>query len=54
LAELENAKKWLIENALKKFNNNKTLAAKQLGISYQGLAYLLKNKKENISLSSEN
>ena len=54
LEELEKAKKWLIENALKKFHNNKTLAAKQLGISYQGLAYLLKNTKKNNSFSSEN
>ena len=41
--ELENAKKWLIKKALNKFDGNKTLAAKHLGVSYQGLAYLLKN-----------
>ena len=41
--ELEEAKQWLIEKALNKFDGNKTLAAKHLGISYQGLAYLLKN-----------
>ncbi|MCF6269019.1 MAG: sigma-54 dependent transcriptional regulator [Melioribacteraceae bacterium] len=41
--ELEIAKQWLIEKALNKFNGNKTLAAKHLGVSYQGLAYLLKN-----------
>lgn len=41
--ELENAKQWLIDRALNKFNSNKTLAAKHLGVSYQGLAYLLKN-----------
>ena len=41
--ELEDAKQWLIEKALNKFNGNKTLAAKHLGVSYQGLAYLHKN-----------
>jgi len=43
LDELEDAKYWLINKALKTYNGNKTLAAKHLGISYQGLAYLLKN-----------
>jgi len=41
--ELEEAKYWLINKALKQFEGNKTLAAKHLGVSYQGLAYLLKN-----------
>jgi DNA-binding NtrC family response regulator len=41
--ELEEAKFWLIEKTLKKYDGNKTLTAKHLGISYQGLAYLLKN-----------
>jgi len=41
--ELEDAKQWLIEKALNKFSGNRTLAAKHLGVSYQGLAYLLKN-----------
>ncbi len=41
--ELEEAKYWLINKALKQFDGNKTLAAKHLGVSYQGLAYLLKN-----------
>ena len=40
--ELEEVKYWLIDKALKKFNGNKTLAAKHLGLSYQGLVYLLK------------
>jgi len=43
LDELEDAKYWLINKALKTYDGNKTLAAKHLGISYQGLAYLLKN-----------
>lgn len=41
--ELEEAKFWLINKTLKMYDGNKTLAAKHLGISYQGLAYLLKN-----------
>ncbi len=41
--ELEEAKYWLIDKVMKKFDGNKTLAAKHLGVSYQGLAYLLKN-----------
>jgi len=44
--ELEDAKQWLIDKALKKFSGNRTLAAKHLGVSYQGLAYLLKNSNE--------
>ena len=43
LEELEKAKIWLISKALKQYNGNKTLTAKHLGLSYQGLAYLLKN-----------
>jgi DNA-binding NtrC family response regulator len=42
-SELEDAKQWLIKKALNKFGGNKTLAAKHLGVSYQGLAYLLNN-----------
>lgn len=44
--ELEEVKYWLINKALKKFDGNKTQAAQHLGISYQGLVYLL--KKPNI------
>jgi transcriptional regulator with PAS, ATPase and Fis domain len=40
--ELEEAKFWLIEKVLKTYNGNKTQAAKHLGVSYQGLVYLLK------------
>jgi len=47
LEELEEAKKWLINQALKKYNGNKTQAAKHLGVSYQGLAYLIKSKVNN-------
>lgn len=47
LEELEKAKRWLIDQALKKYDGNKTLAAKHLGVSYQGLAYLLKTKSSN-------
>jgi DNA-binding NtrC family response regulator len=43
LKELEDAKYWLINKALKKFDGNKTLAAKELGLTYQGLKYLLEN-----------
>ncbi len=42
LEELEEAKYWIINRALKINDGDKTLAAKHLGISYQGLAYLLK------------
>lgn len=41
--ELEEAKSWLITKVMKKFNGSRTLTAKHLGVSYQGLAYLLKN-----------
>jgi transcriptional regulator with PAS, ATPase and Fis domain len=41
--ELEKVKYWMIDRVLKQFAGNKTLAAKHLGVSYQGLAYLLKN-----------
>jgi len=41
--ELEEAKIWLINRAMKMYDGNKTLAAQHLGLSYQGLAYLLKN-----------
>lgn len=40
--ELDKAKYWLIDKVLKKYDGNKTLAAKHLGVSYQGLVYLLK------------
>jgi len=46
LNELDQAKKWLIDRALDKYNGNRTLAAKHLGVSYQGLAYLLKSSND--------
>ena len=44
MLELDEAKYWLIDRALKKFNGNKTRAAEHLGITYQGLLKML-NKK---------
>ncbi len=42
LTELEDAKRWLVEEALIKFGGNKSAAARHLGITYQGLLKMLK------------
>jgi len=42
LEELEQAKYWLVQKILKKYNNNKSKAARHLGMSYPGLHGLLK------------
>ncbi len=41
MEELDQAKIWLINRALKKYNGNKTKAAEHLGITYQGLLKML-------------
>jgi len=46
MTELEHAKQWLINRALKKYNWNKTKAAEHLGITYQGLLKMLKKQSE--------
>jgi len=43
--EIEDAKAWLIEKALLKYNYNKSQAAKHLGITYQGLLKFLKRNE---------
>ncbi|WKZ71244.1 MAG: sigma-54 dependent transcriptional regulator [Melioribacteraceae bacterium] len=47
MKELENAKTWLIDRALKKFNGNKSKAAEHLGITYQGLLKMLKKQSDD-------
>lgn len=47
MSELDEAKKWLIERALSKFNGNKTKAAEHLGVSYAGFLKMLKNLSDN-------
>lgn len=44
MLELEEAKYWLINRALNKFNGNKSKTAEHLGITYQGLLKML-NKR---------
>lgn len=43
MSEMDEAKQWLIERALSKFNGNKTKAAEHLGVSYAGFLKMLKN-----------
>ncbi len=45
--EIEQAKSWLIDKALTKYDGNKTKAANHLGMTYQGLLkYLKRNNKQ--------
>lgn len=44
MLELEEAKYWLIDRALKTFNGNKTRAAEHLGITYQGLLKMMSKR----------
>ncbi|MFP4549154.1 MAG: sigma-54-dependent transcriptional regulator, partial [Fidelibacterota bacterium] len=45
--EIEQAKSWLIDKALTKYDGNKTKAAQHLGMTYQGLLkYLKRNNKQ--------
>ncbi len=47
LKELEDAKKWLVQKALERFNYNKSRAARHLGMTYVGLhRYMRRNGME--------
>jgi len=44
LTELDEAKHWLIDKALTRFDGNKSQAARHLGMTYNGLLKLLQRK----------
>lgn len=46
MSELEDAKTWLINRALSKFDGNKSKAAEHLGLSYAGFLKMLKKQSE--------
>jgi DNA-binding NtrC family response regulator len=43
MAELDEAKKWLIHRALNLYDGNKSKAAEHIGVSYAGFLKMLKN-----------